>query len=160
VNPSAREALVGQDAGDGMVILDAHGFVRHCNAAAVRLLGAAEAEILGRGWDELGVTLQREDGSPLPPAEHPVALARSAGRPCRDVTMELRPSHGPPKRISATAEPVIEPDARAPLGLVLILHELTQAEGRDRGEGSPVRARDDESVRDSVLPPRTRDPFR
>ncbi len=130
---SARETLhisesrfraISESAADGIITVDAHGTIVHCNAAAMREFGYAEGGLLGRnvrdlvpathlaahaagleayrttgrvriGGEAIGAPALRRDGS-----EFPVELSWPRGRPTRD---------GSPPRSSATS-----PSARGP----------------------------------------------
>src|SRR5262249_9134561 len=65
-----------------------------CNAAAADTLGQPAEQLRGRSLFDLEWEYLREDGSPLPPNEHPSPAALRLGRPIRNVVLGMRPVSG------------------------------------------------------------------
>ena len=61
--------------------VDHAGCCTQVNPAALALMGYSESECLGRDMHSL-IHATREDGSPYPPEECPVYIARIEGRRC------------------------------------------------------------------------------
>ncbi|MBK7367812.1 MAG: response regulator [Candidatus Eisenbacteria bacterium] len=86
---AARESLVESEARfrsaldsmtEGLVIQDADGTLRKCNAAAERILGLTFEQMAGRNSYDPRWRATREDGSDLPGHEHPSMIALSTGQ--------------------------------------------------------------------------------
>jgi diguanylate cyclase (GGDEF)-like protein/PAS domain S-box-containing protein len=95
---------------EGVVVHGPDGAIASCNPSAERILGLPADRIVGRSpsdWD-----LVREDGTPIPPDQHPAALAAATGRPQTDVVMGLRTHGGQMRWIAVNAEPVPGDDGR------------------------------------------------
>ena len=75
---------------EGLLIYGADGRVLSCNAAAVRILGLPEDELLYRTADEWPLRILQEDGTPLQRGEMPSQRALSHGLPQRDVVLQDR----------------------------------------------------------------------
>ncbi len=77
----------------GVVYHDASGHITAANPAAQRILGLNLAQMQGRQALDAGWQAIREDGSPLPPDQHPAMLALASGQPVTDVVMGV-PARG------------------------------------------------------------------
>ncbi len=72
---------------EGVVLVDAAGVIQSCNLSAQKILGVAEAGLIGQsfaGWDAI-----REDGTPFPDEQFPVNETLRTGRPCANIVMGL-----------------------------------------------------------------------
>ncbi|WP_158643124.1 PAS domain S-box protein [Pseudoduganella lurida] len=98
-NSGQRMASVFNAVTNGLVVLNGEGVILECNAAAVRLLGAASASG-ARPWP--GV---HEDGRPFADGEHPVLRALASGQSVRDVVMGVQGPNGV-TWLSVNAEPM------------------------------------------------------
>src|SRR5262249_28650287 len=83
-----RLRTVIESLAEGLLVQDRQGVVIDCNPAARVLLGLAEggAPVVPRD-DEPWL---REDGTPLPPDEHPGRRALRGGVPVRNVVLGIR----------------------------------------------------------------------
>jgi PAS domain S-box-containing protein len=84
-----RLRAVIETMGEGLLVHDRKGAVVECNPTACALLGRSAEGLRGRALAELDWSYLREDGSPLPPDEHPVAAVLRLGRPVRHVVLGL-----------------------------------------------------------------------
>jgi PAS domain S-box-containing protein len=90
-------------------LVDAAGGLLYFNPAAETILGRAFDETSLPGTRrELYAAFQprRDDGTPIDPRDHPLALARIRGQPVHDVT-RMRGLDGRDRRIEITAIPLI-----------------------------------------------------
>jgi HD-GYP domain-containing protein (c-di-GMP phosphodiesterase class II) len=71
----------------GVILFDADGIAVDCNRASTELLDAAPHELQGQISTDMPLGAVREDGSPLPLAEHASARALRTGEPCYGVIM-------------------------------------------------------------------------
>jgi PAS domain S-box-containing protein len=106
-------------AADGLLVFDAGGRLTLVNAAAERLLGVPQADLLGATYGEVaghvGIDVHN------PPAELAAALA--AQQPLPPTLVALRGPDGTQRSVEVSGRPL---DAEGPLGsLVVSLHEVT-----------------------------------
>ncbi|MFN3688783.1 EAL domain-containing protein [Salinarimonas sp.] len=73
----------------GIALRDATGTVIACNRAAEVLLGFREGDLIGHTTADLPCRLLREDGSTLPPEEHPASVSLATGESVRDVVIGI-----------------------------------------------------------------------
>jgi len=66
----------------GVMLFDADGVAVDCNRASTELLDTAPHQLKGQLSTNMGLGAVREDGSPLPLAEHASARALRTGQPC------------------------------------------------------------------------------
>jgi PAS domain S-box-containing protein len=72
---------------EGVLLVDAAGVIRACNLSAQKILGVAEADLIGQSF--AGWTVIREDGTPFPDELFPVNETLRSGRPCANIVMGL-----------------------------------------------------------------------
>ena len=72
---------------EGVVLLDADGRLRACNASAERILGLSAEEITGRTPLDPRWRAIHEDGAPFSGETHPDVVALRTGQPCSNVVM-------------------------------------------------------------------------
>jgi PAS domain S-box-containing protein len=80
------QALV-RDIGIGVLVQAPNTEILQCNQTALDALGVTEDELIGRTTHDLAWNIVREDGTPFPGAERPVARALATGRSVTGVTM-------------------------------------------------------------------------
>jgi PAS domain S-box-containing protein len=85
-----RLRAVVETMGEGLVVRDSKGSIADCNQAACQIFGHAADEMRGRTPFELDRVYLREDGTPLPPEEHPAQVVLREGRPVRNVILGIR----------------------------------------------------------------------
>jgi diguanylate cyclase (GGDEF)-like protein/PAS domain S-box-containing protein len=122
-------AIVG-NLGEGVCALDRAGRITFVNPAAERLLGQAEAALLGRRWDEV-VYGGRDDDCP------PLAAVR-AGAVYRDDDDRFARRDGDTFPVAYTAAPIGVGAALA--GAVVVFRDIT-ARRRDEAERAALLAR-------------------
>jgi PAS domain S-box-containing protein len=103
-----RLRAVVETMGEGLLVQDRNGAVIDCNNAACNLLRLDSEKVRGKQLFNLGWTLLREDGTPLPPEEHPALKVLRTGTPVRNLVVGLRPERAaenpPPRSPSALAQ--------------------------------------------------------
>jgi PAS domain S-box-containing protein len=97
---------------DGIVILDADGGIRSCNASAERILGLSAEQMTGRTPHDPRWRAIHEDGSPFPGEDHPPMVTLSTGRPCTDIIMGVYKPDGTLTWITVNAQPLFGADGR------------------------------------------------
>jgi PAS domain S-box-containing protein len=79
---------------EGVIECGPDGQVRVWNAKAERMLGVPARGFVGRHWLASGWEIVREDGSPFPLQDLPLARTLLTGEPHSDVVVGLRPAAG------------------------------------------------------------------
>ncbi len=112
---------------EGLLVQDRTGHVLDCNKAAATLLGCSHEDVVGRA---LTLGFSSAQGTPLPPQEHPFALALKTRRPVRDRKLGyLCPSgaNGAERRILlVNALPLLLAPGTPPIGVVTTLVDMTE----------------------------------
>lgn len=103
-----RERLVQilETMAEGVGIIDTEGNLTYANPMAEKILGLRRDKILNRTFfSEEWVNL-REDGSPLPKEEHPMAIAMSTGKVVFDHIVAVQPPDRERFYVSVNAAPI------------------------------------------------------
>ena len=116
---------------DGILLLDADGSIRDCNAAAERILGLTAEQMTGRTPHDPRWRAIHEDGSPFPGETHPPMVTLRTGQPCADVVMGVHKPDGALTWITVNAQPLFAADGRTLAGVVASFEDVT---GRKRTE--------------------------
>jgi PAS domain S-box-containing protein len=110
---------------DGILLLDADGGIRSCNAAAERILGLSAEQIMGRTPLDRRWRAVREDGSPVPGDTNPAMVTLRTGQPCTDVVMGVHKPDGMLTWITVNAQPLFQADGRTLAGVVASFEDIT-----------------------------------
>jgi serine/threonine-protein kinase len=110
---------------EGIVLLDADGSIRECNAAAERILGLSAAQLMGRTPQDPRWRAVHEDGSPFPGELHPPMVTLRTGRPCTDVVMGIHKLDGTLTWITVNAQPLFQADHQTLAGVVASFEDIT-----------------------------------
>jgi PAS domain S-box-containing protein len=130
----AEEALLASDERyrsviaamqDGILLLDADGSIRSCNAAAERILGLSAEQMMGRTPHDPRWRAIHEDGSPFPGETHPPMVTLRTGQPCSDVVMGVHKPDGTLTWITVNAQPLFQADGRTLAGVVASFEDVT-----------------------------------
>jgi PAS domain S-box-containing protein len=89
-----RHRLLFETSLQGIVYHDALDRIVAANPAAVRILGRSLTELLGKTVPQLGLKIEREDGTPFPAEEIPCSVAIRTGQEVRDVVLKVINAHG------------------------------------------------------------------
>ncbi len=128
----------------GVVYQDAAGLIVAMNPAAEAILGGTREELLARTSDAPRWQACREDGSPLPGAEHPSMVALRTAAPLRDFVMGVwNPRRGERRFLRVDAVPLFRSGETRPYQVYTSFRdetELREAEARFRSvvESSPM----------------------
>jgi PAS domain S-box-containing protein/putative nucleotidyltransferase with HDIG domain len=110
----------------GVVYHDAAGYIVAANAAAERILGLSNEELLGRTCYDPRWKSAREDGSDFPSDEHPVTVALKTGQPVYDTVMGI---HNPRDDrfhwIKISAIPQLKPEEDTPYQVYATFDDVT-----------------------------------
>ncbi len=120
----------------GILYLDADGFITSANPAAARILGYSAELLCSRNNADATWHVIREDGSPFPAEEFPVSVVRSTRRLSdRAVMGVFNPERGRHVWISVTAVPVLDTEGKDVREVYAIFDDITeQREAEQRNE--------------------------
>jgi PAS domain S-box-containing protein len=111
---------------DGIVLLDAQGNIRDCNAAAERILGLSTEQIMGRTPHDPRWRAILEDGSPIPVDSNPALVTLRTGRPCTGRVMGVHKPDGTLTWVTVNSQPLFEADGRTLAGVAASFEDITQ----------------------------------
>jgi PAS domain S-box-containing protein len=107
ISSEARYAAVIDSLSEGLLVYGEDGRIRACNPAAVAILGMTERELIGSSAAEPGWKTVDETGTPLPPENHPVALALKTRAPQIRATLGLTSPAGHFRWLHCTVTPIL-----------------------------------------------------
>lgn len=111
---------------EGIAVQDCERRFLEVNTAAEGLLGLRRDQILGHRATELPIRAVKEDGSPLPHHEHPVAVALRTGQSQVSRVVGLYRPDGTLVWLSMNSQPLLEPDGRTVTGAVTSFFDVTE----------------------------------
>ena len=118
------EALVNS-LPDGVMMIDANGFVSSCNNRGLEILGLTKEEIVGRPATSTEWRVVHLNGAPFPPHQFPSVVSLQTGFPQRNVIMGIRQPGGHRLWLSVNSEALIHPDEFEPYAVVLTFSDIT-----------------------------------
>jgi PAS domain S-box-containing protein len=110
---------------DGIVMMDADGSIRDCNASAERILGLSADQMMGRTSLDPRWRAVHEDGTQFPGDTHPVMVTLRTGQPCSNVIMGVHKQDGALTWISINSQPLFEADGATPAGVVASFQDIS-----------------------------------
>jgi len=128
---------------EGIVLQDADGTIRACNASAERILGLTADQMQARNSLDARWQAIHEDGSPFPGAEHPAMVTLKTGQPCSDVVMGVYRPDGTLVWISVNSQPLFHAQDSCPYAVVTSFADVTH---KKQLEAQFLRAQRMESI--------------
>ena len=113
-----QAAILGQLA-EGVIITDANGRITFVNDAATKLHGVAALDVDPSQYSET-YHLFREDGSPYPSEELPLARAILHGQTARDERWQIHRPDGSQVLAIGNAQPVLGPDGKTTAAVLTV----------------------------------------
>jgi PAS domain S-box-containing protein len=110
---------------DGVVLLDADGSIRACNASAERILGLSADQMRGRTPVDPRWGAVREDGSPFPDEDRPPVVTLRTGQPCCNVIVGVRRPDDTLTWLSVNSQPLFQSDGTTLAGVVACFADIT-----------------------------------
>ncbi|MEG4858105.1 PAS domain S-box protein [Microcoleus sp. K1-B6] len=110
---------------EGIVLQDADGAIRTCNASAKRILGLSRKQMMGRTSLDPNWRAVREDGSPFPGEEHPAMVTLRTGKACLNVVMGVHKPDGSFTWISINSQPLRRAGEPLPHAVVCSFADIT-----------------------------------
>jgi PAS domain S-box-containing protein len=124
---------------DGILLLDADGSVRDCNASAKSILGLSADQLRGGAPLDACWGAIREDGSPFPDEARPPVVTLRTGEPCSNVIAGVRRPDGTLTWLSVNSRPLFHADGTTLAGVLACFADVTD------------RRRTEESLRQTTL---------
>jgi PAS domain S-box-containing protein len=122
----------------GVLLLDPAGSILLSNPAAQQLLGRPAAQLQGRSLFEAIFAPVREDGTPFPAEERPLARAVHSGTPVRDAVVGVSRPDGARVWLLVTAHPLHDAAGRVAQIIYSFMDITTRKEAEEalrRSEG-------------------------
>jgi PAS domain S-box-containing protein len=117
---------------EGIVLMDADGTIRACNASAERILGLSADQMMGRTSLDPRWRAVHEDGTPFPGETHPVMVTLRTGQPCSNVIMGVHKPDGALTWISINSQPLLEADGVTPAGVVASFEDISDRKATEQ----------------------------
>lgn len=111
---------------EGIILEDASGVIRACNASAESILGLTAEQMMGRNSTDANWRAMKEDGSPFPGEEHPNSVTLRTGKPCHQVIMGVQKLDGTLTWISVNTQPLFRPNENKPYASVASFTDITK----------------------------------
>ncbi len=111
---------------EGLLIYGSDGRVLSCNAAATRILGLLEEDLLYRAAGDWPLQILQEDGSPITREAMPSQRALQSNLPQRDVVLKIVRPDGVEVWTSVSSHPLIREGETRPYGAVTAFSDITE----------------------------------
>lgn len=111
---------------EGIILQDANGIIRTCNAAAERILGVSADQLLGRTLIESHWLIITEEGDAISKEEHPLHLTLRNGQSFTDVIIGLYKPDSSLTWLSLNSQPLFRPQEKNPYAAVVSLIDITK----------------------------------
>ena len=141
--------------GEGLYALDREGRLTYMNAAAERMLGWRESELLGRFTHDI-LHFQRADGTPIPATECPLLGVMQSGTSVRIEEDVFTRRNGSVFPVSYTSSPIVS-DGQV-VGAVLAFYDISGRREQERQRVS-LLTREQEARQDAEAANRLKDDF-
>src|SRR5690349_5833701 len=110
---------------EGVVCQAATGEITAVNPAAQRILGRSAEQITGMSSESPQWHAIREDGTPLPGAEHPAMMTLRTGEGYSNVVMGISRADGTRVWISVNSQPLKAHHEARPYAVVTTFHDVS-----------------------------------
>ena len=114
---------------EGIILQDANGIIRTCNAAAERILGVSADQLLGRTLMESHWLIITEEGETISQEEHPLHLTLHDGQSFTDVIIGLYKPDSSLTWLSLNSQPLFRPQETTPYAAVVSFIDITKRSG-------------------------------
>ena len=111
---------------EGIILQDANGIIRTCNAAAERILGVPADQLLGRTLIESHWLIITEEGEAISREEHPLHLTLRNGQSFTDVIIGLYKPDSSLTWLSLNSQPLFGPKETTPYAAVVSFIDITK----------------------------------
>ena len=110
---------------EGIILQDATGLIRTCNAAAERILGLSADQLMELAAIDPLWRAITEDGEPFPASEHPINVTLRTGQPFTDVIMGIHKPDGTLTWLTINSQPLFRANETTPYAAVASFVDIT-----------------------------------
>ncbi len=110
---------------EGVVMQEQGGNILTCNAAAERILGLTQAQMMGRSSVDPRWRAVHEDGSDFPGQEHPAMVTLRTGEPQYNVVMGIHTPDAQLSWIQVNTQPMFQEGEIFPYAVVATFADIT-----------------------------------
>lgn len=110
---------------EGVLMLNAEGFIETCNASAEQILECMAADLVGRNVTDLNWQPIHEDGSPFDWRNFPGLITAKTGIPCSDVVMGICKPEKQITWLSINSRPLFQGDQILPYAVVVSFSDIS-----------------------------------
>ncbi len=110
---------------EGVVLHNADGSIRECNASAEVVLGMSLEQMTGRSPLDPRWRLEKPDGTPIANHEIPSEITRVTGQPCQNVLLGVHRPNGERAWLSVSTDPLRNPADETLEGVVATFADVT-----------------------------------
>ncbi len=135
----ARYRSVVASMAEGVILVDAEGWITACNASAERILRVDREALVGTRLGDARWKAVREDGTPAPPDELPAVDTLRTGRAHDDVVRGLRAGDGRMVWLSLNSQPLRAPGEGGAQGVALSFTDVTERRTAERLASAEMR---------------------
>ncbi len=121
-----RNRGVVQALEEGLLVYGSDGRAISCNAAAGRIVGLSESELIGARGGEWPIEIAFEDGTPLTVENAPSRRAFETGVAQRDVIVRFTHRDGGQLWVSVSSHPLLREGESRPYGVVSAFSDITE----------------------------------
>ncbi len=111
---------------EGVILLDAEGVIRACNASAERILGLPSGQALGYALSAASWPVISEDGAEFPVDQYPPMITLRTGCPCSNMVLGIRQPHSEPIWISINSQPLFSAGRAQPSAVIVSFTDITE----------------------------------
>lgn len=116
-----------QSLNEGVMVIDAQGAVLACNDSAEQILATSRDDLMQRNAFQSRSAVIREDNTPLPPEDWPIAVALKTGQPVRNIILGICLPSSELRWLSVNATPIAHSSQEAmPHTIVVSFHDVTE----------------------------------
>lgn len=114
-------------ANDGIILQEQSGEITVWNHTAERVFGLSADEACGLTSTNHDWRMYREDGTPLPGAEHPSMLTLASGEPSLNNVIKVERGGGDYSWINVNTNPIFEDGGLRPTSVVITFSDVTES---------------------------------
>jgi PAS domain S-box-containing protein len=111
---------------EGIVVMDAGGGIRTCNASAERILGLSAEQMMGRTPLDPRWRAIHEDGSPFPGDELPASVTLRTGDPRTNIVVGVHKPNEELTWISVNSRPLFRAEGNVLYGVMASFSDITE----------------------------------
>ncbi len=124
-NSEQRYRSVVEAMHEAVLMLNADGVIKTCNASAAQILECTVDQLVDRNLLDLDWQAMHEDGSPFDPQEFPGLITAKTGIPCSEVVLGLSKPEDQMTWISINSQPLFQTGQIRPYAVVVSFSDIS-----------------------------------